>query len=84
MIAANRINLNESCLSESIQIILKNSVSLELTGLIRIDWIQSDCKFVLILINSDWPDSFELQFRIDFEWVSGLFGLKNFCGLNRN
>ena len=89
----NLVNPNqsdESDLSESVRMIPKNSVSFELIGLIRIyridsNWPDSsDCKFGLILINSDWTDSFGLQVRIDFEWVSDWFGFKNFFGLDRN
>ena len=78
---ANPINSNfQSVWIWSIRI---NPNYSEKFGFIRIDWIHSDCKFGLILINSDWLELFGLQFRIDFEWVSGLFGLKNFFGLDR-
>ena len=45
------VNPNESDLSESLRMILKNSVSF---GLIRLVWIHSDLKFGLILIHSDY------------------------------
>ena len=56
----------------------------ELIGFIRINRIHSDWKFGLILINSDCPDSFGLQVRIDFEWASDWFGLKTNFRLDRN
>ena len=58
----------------SIRMIPKNSVLFGLVGfLITSDWPDS-CG--LILINSDGPDTFGLQGRINFEWASDWFELK--------
>ena len=77
------INPNESGQSElSIRMIPKNSVLFGLIGFL----ITSDCpdSCGLILINSDGPDTFGLQGRINFEWASDWFELKHFFGLDRS
>ena len=58
-------NPNESGQSEWMSSIRINPNDSEKLDFDQIDRIHSDCKFRLILINSDWPDSFGLQVRIE-------------------
>ena len=65
------IRINRNLQSAWIRSIRWNRIFLESIGLIRIDRTHLDCKFALILINSDWLDSVGLIFngpRIDSDW----------------